>query len=505
MKKQEWTEGLDHLDPDLVEQYVLQKEKLMQKRRKQKGLWLRVGIIAACVAVIIALAAMILPMLLEDSQNIPKNDAIDDSSGTAVPSDGNTDAPIIFDTLAAPDKLQGNNLEFIVGSSAYRGGESGAPPAFQFNVGISVKARVVKNYPDKYYKLDTSSSYRPTAYRLIQMETLDVISGENLPRYFLYLIPEYLYVDMSVYDSLLISMTQIGIENYVLKNATKNQIESFELTVFADLEDHPDLGNVIAFSDGVFDESLWQNESWIYGYQFAEHLLENSEHSYLVVARGDSEDRVISAIKKQYDYLNGYKAPSVLTSNFKTEEAKAAMEYVKPFENGVFAQRYEPCYGNGMLFFTRYIGGCQTEEMVTINLLTEEVTYSEVRYTKEDIGQMKDISVYLSEKAAEYSKQLPTPPHTEPEGKDLVCLNMYAWYAKVDGKLYGVVKTSWWYYQQENDGHLQYDVQYYDDAYVLYDMSANTVTDISRDDLLNIVGERNVYTGEYGKGNPMPM
>ena len=97
-------------------------------------------------------------------------------------------------------------------------------------------------------------------------------------------------------------------------------------------------------------------------------------------------------------------------------------------------------------------------------------------------------------------EQLPTPPHIDPEGKELLCLNLYAWYVKVDGKLYGVIKTAWRYKEADN-----YFLQYYDASYVLYDMSAGTATNISRDDLVPIIGTRNVYMGEYGKGIEMPM
>ena len=114
--------------------------------------------------------------------------------------------------------------------------------------------------------------------------------------------------------------------------------------------------------------------------------------------------------------------------------------------------------------------------------------------------RIENISVYLSEKATEYTAQLPVQPHTDPEGKELLCLNLYAWYVKVDGKLYGVVKTAWRY--KEKDDWL---IQYYDDSYVLYDMTAGTSTDISRDDLVAIIGTRNVYMGEYGVGIAMPM
>lgn len=485
MTKEEWNEGLNHLDPDLVEQYVAQKDRLRKKSKKSKSLWIRFGAIAACFLLILS-AAIVMPMLWADDPGI-------------VPQPNNNHTPIILDALASAEKLTGSNSEFIVGSSsAVDSGVSSSPPAFQFSSGIAVKARVVKNYPDKYYNLDTNPEYKPTAYRLIQMETLAVISGENVPQYFLYLIPEYRYVDMSVYDSLLISMVQRGAENYILKNETQSQIEVLALPVFADRENHPELGNIIAFSDGIFDESLWQNKSWRYGYQFAKNDLDNPQRSDLVVARGSSEREVIAAIKKQYGA--NHKARTVITFNFKTQEAKDAMEYVKPFANGVFSQCLEPYYiVPNCVVFRRYINGCWTEETVTIDLLTEEVTYSQVRYTKEELMQIENISVHLAEKAADYKQQHPTPPHMDPEGKELLCLHLYGWYVKVDGKLYGVIKTAWRYHEEDD-----YYLQYYDEAFVLYDMSAGTAADVSREDLVPIVGAINLYMGEYGTGIELP-
>ena len=51
MKKKEWNEGLNYLDPDLVEKHIEQKERLRQKNKKPKSVWLRFGAIAACFAV----------------------------------------------------------------------------------------------------------------------------------------------------------------------------------------------------------------------------------------------------------------------------------------------------------------------------------------------------------------------------------------------------------------------------------------------------------------------
>ena len=61
MKKEEWNQGMDHLDPDLVEQYVTKKDGLRQKRKVRK-VWLRLSAMAACFAVIVG-AVMVVPTL----------------------------------------------------------------------------------------------------------------------------------------------------------------------------------------------------------------------------------------------------------------------------------------------------------------------------------------------------------------------------------------------------------------------------------------------------------
>ena len=34
MKKQEWNEGMNHLDPDVIEKYIEQKDRLRQKNKR---------------------------------------------------------------------------------------------------------------------------------------------------------------------------------------------------------------------------------------------------------------------------------------------------------------------------------------------------------------------------------------------------------------------------------------------------------------------------------------
>ena len=69
MKKKEWNEGLNHIDPDLVEKYVEQKDRLRQKNKKSNGLWLRLGTIAACFTLILS-AVIVVPMMREDGPDV---------------------------------------------------------------------------------------------------------------------------------------------------------------------------------------------------------------------------------------------------------------------------------------------------------------------------------------------------------------------------------------------------------------------------------------------------
>ncbi len=475
--------------------------KVKKEGRTPRAVWLRVGALAACFAVIIGTIALLPTLREEDPADVitPSGDeVVTPPDGDVVPPNEPYEPPQIYEPVVS-DLPSGSSLEFIVGSSI--GANTASPPIFGFFGGpFAVKARVVKAHPDIYYKIDVDSERKPKAYRLIQMETLEVIAGSaTMPRDFLYLIPDADYVDMSIYDSLLISMTQVGTEKYLLKNDTQNRLEYFDLLMFADSTDHPDLGSIIAISDGVFDESLWQNENWNYGYQFARDYLDEPDRytSYLVVRRGASEEEIIAKIKEDRE---NYRIIPVITLNHENEEINAIFEYVKPFENGVFAQTLYASHGYSSIIFTRFVNGCQTEERYVIVLDIERITYPEVTYTNEDIAKLEDLSAVVAAKVAEYKETTPMPPRIDTEEmEELIGLNVFAWYVKDADKLYGVIKTAWVYEGIYNDGNYTYDnVRFYDDVYVLYDMTENTVTEMDRNTLINTVKDnRNVYAGDY--------
>ena len=344
------------------------------------------------------------------------------------------------------------------------------------------------------------------AYRLIRFNVIQSIQGEAIPQEFLYLLPAHLLVDMTPYDTFFLSMSQVGTTDYVMRNDTQNRIEALPLPVFGDYQDSPELGNVIAFTDGVFNEGLWQNESWIYGYQFGRGYLDHPEQGSLVVFRGCTEEDTLQAIKEQI-HSYSHKIPPVVSLNFTSEEAVAAINFVKPFENGVFAQELNRYYNPPTMVYRRYINGCQTDETITINLETEEVTYSEVRYSEEDMATMPDIALLVSELAAQYKESTPTPPrHIPTEEQNLFDLRVYGWYAKVGDTVYGIIRTSWIYSELAAlEGYMYpYWMYYYDDVYLLLAPAQDSPRMIDREELIELVGSRrNIYTGEYGTAKEM--
>ena len=482
MKRNEWNEGLNHLEPDVVESYVTKKDTLSQSKKKH-AVWIRFGAIAACFAILVG-TVLAVPLLR-------KGEETDDLEETPPVWD-----PIVFDPIIYSDSVNGSNGNFIQGFSTVVSNTTSAEPIgpfFEFypynSNPIIVKARVVKNHADTYQTLGVYSDRKPAEYRLIQMETLQVIRGKNVPQYFLYRMPESCYVDMSEYDSLLLSMNQCGAENFTWKNASQNQIEAFPIPVFTDPSSYPNKGRILAFTDGIFDERLWENDGWRDYYDW-----ENGYHSdELIIQTGETEKQVIKKIRQIMSKFSA--EPSVLSLQFTSQEAKDALEYVKPFANGVFVQTCSSYSMNRKLVFTRYVNGFETEETITIDPLHEEVTYSDVRYTEEDLRNLENIGIPLLEKSAQYTASIPTPPHMDTTDKRLSDLNLCAWYVKAEGKLYGVIKTAWKYIPKTGYGD-----EYYDDSYILYDMAAGTMTEIERNALIEIVGSRNVSSIAQGEG-----
>ena len=405
-------------------------------------------------------------------------------------------SPYVFNALETPTKLDGISSANIHGNSSLYD-TNNSPPSFCFELGgINVKAKLIEVLPDTY----GSQNSRSTSYRLLRFRTLEVICGENIPETFLYRIPASKLVDMS-YDCLYMSIKQLGTERYVMYNKSQECFERFDEILFYD--NYPELGNVIAFTDGIFDESLWQNDSWLYGYQFGKWALDQN-YEDLYVYRGCTEEYTKNKMKtdiEKFPQLHEPLSPDYMT--FSTQEDQEAFDYVTDFKNGVFLQED---YSRYSVTFRRYINGCPTDETIRFDSYNNAVIYSESRYTEEELKTLENIAIRVEEQAESYRQNFPLPEHIDTEGKSLRGLSVFGWYAKKNGTVYGIVQTRWIYTNKIDNRTYRYT----DEAFTVYDAANKLYQQPTRDELIELVGVHSHlyqyhYGYEYGSPEEVPQ
>lgn len=112
MKKKDWNEGLNHLDPELVEEYVAQKEAYAQKKKRMKPYWF--SAVAAVLVLVICIGMLAVgngipgvttgPVQGSDPQIDPTHGPV----ATEDPTCGSDPQPISF-TIFAPNE-EGNGF-----------------------------------------------------------------------------------------------------------------------------------------------------------------------------------------------------------------------------------------------------------------------------------------------------------------------------------------------------------------------------------------------------------
>lgn len=454
-------EELGTLDEAVIEKNARAPQK------KRTGIL--ISLIAACLAAVLCLGLLIPGRLTE---NAPTVNALKD-----------------------PTKILGPSRLGKLGSLDALGASS-APPRFAMHFYSNViTARVLESLPDTYYLPELQLASDPVPYRLLRLKVLDVVAGKGLPEELWYLLPEHLFVDMTCYDTLLISLWQAGTDGMTLENSTAGRMENYELLFYSG--EHPELGDIIAFSDGIFDESLWQEESWSYGYQFGKFYLDYPERSYgnMAVRRGSTLEQAIEEIRTRIREHESYQEPCVEVLHFQTEEARQALDYVRDPENGVYVQVEN---GNGVLFY-RYAGGIRTNEYIGVNRMTGEVRRSDAVFTPEELSAMPDVPGYLTQLQA--LEETPVPPHMDPAGKNLWSYGAYGQYVKTATGVYGIVTQVWIYWEKGES----WNTGYYDMCYTLLDTESNGAKQLSAGELNELLGQELFYDEGCGTGYPLPQ
>jgi hypothetical protein len=479
MKKKEWNEGLNYLDPDLVEKHIEQKEKLRQKKQKMKGIWLRFGAIAACFLLIVS-AVIVVPMLREDYPGVIPNPGTTDD-------DNRPNIPIV-------------NVQVPSYAPQYYGSESSvnSSPSFEqadiVSSGISVTARFVEALPDTYTFFD---DWRQVEFRLLRMEVITVLEGAKMTEEFLFIVPDLYMTDYSIYDKLVfIDIAQYGYEYSLVYNKTQGCAEQLEMVLFGYMNTHfSSLGiHVMAFdSDDLFDMRLWNStEGWVTSTHYTVEYFGTEYYQNYTLQDAEEEARN-SGHGEDYYYVH-----SLADVNGESAET---LDYIKSFENGVYVTTLggrKLFYDQVQLGFRRYINGFATNENGMI--YADSVNWSNARFSKEDEQNLPDLQAAVAAVISTFEAGEIKPPHLQNANQEkLKSSSVFGWYAKTANGVIGVVRVSWYY--EDRDLSHYYDGRYFDDAYYIIEYGSNECVPIDKDALSDRIGadyeKSYIFAGEY--------
>lgn len=112
MSKEDFNNALNHIDYDLVEEYVVEKEK-MKKRAVQRRAFIRLVPVAACFVIIITLSITILPMFFEGkfdykSEELPPVE--ENASNPTITTDDNVSGDVPEDDGGNGEEMSPDNV-----------------------------------------------------------------------------------------------------------------------------------------------------------------------------------------------------------------------------------------------------------------------------------------------------------------------------------------------------------------------------------------------------------
>lgn len=346
--------------------------------------------------------------------------------------------PISWDTKLYVDG--GGKEDSMSSISIYHG------PSYCFVNGIAVEAKVLEVLPDLYSFM--AASYGTQPYRVLRMKTLDVLHGEGMPSEFYYCIPARLSTDLEQYSSLILMLEQRGIENFLMRNMSQNRLETLDMVFTSGYDYDPNWGAVLAFYNGVVDESLWDLEGWNTAKETMQYRLTKDTVYPGAPGRTVREVKRMIAeqleIVKQANEIDIERMKVYRLADFASLGTIKAINYVKPFDNGVFWQETSMMRYTQSIGYYRVIDGFKTNEYIYITSDDGKLSarMPTVKFTDEDIRNLPDLGKVIED----LSKQ------NGPAGfRDAVLINAEGWYFKKDNEVCGAVIARWGYAVAEEE------------------------------------------------------
>ena len=317
---------------------------------------------------------------------------------------------------------------------------------YQYLENLSIEAKVVEVLPGTY---DPLGYDRNGYYHVLRLKVLDEIVGDNFPREIYYLLPVTYNADLTEYDSLILNVEQLGVENYWMYNADKKRLELFDFVFRYDPWYPPEWGSIIAYKDGKMDVGLWDKDGWGKRKQDVLYFVESEDYPFAV-----KRNLSVSEAKEQIRLQNEqYFVDNPEMRKYFTTEVKSMDSYryylgggwfslvVNPMFGGVYIQNiHTDGVGNGELTYRRMINGFFTNEYIIFS--TEEKIVSRpfhrwVRFTNKDLKNLPDMASVIEN----LQTILPEAYLTEEyKGRFLGASGTYY---KVGDVVYGVVTAQW--------------------------------------------------------------
>lgn len=295
-----------------------------------------------------------------------------------------------------------------------------------------VHARLLEVLPDTY--LIPEKSLSRERVRVVRLQILETIIGNDVPKELYYLLPERYFTDMAGLD-LIVSMDQLGVEDYLLLNTSRQQYETFSL-LFADFVDSKerdiepvpdptkvstgaDLCNILPFRN---NQLYWpQGDHWSWAKSYFEYLV---EHDEIPLSTDSTLSETKAAIRENYNsgleqpkvrYADEYNFGILLTDGDTPKE-------------GVFSQIIHQ-YKKKILL-CRMVDGFYTNECY-LYYDDGRIEASDTKFTPEEIASLPKLAPVV-EQVLQKAPEKGT------------CRAFVGYYYKTDqGELFGVVQAEW--------------------------------------------------------------
>ncbi len=448
MNEQNWNDGLDSLDSSLINEFILEKEQLANKARR-RNLFLRIGAFAVCICLLVGIIY---------SEFLRRNYA------------------------GLPTLYVQKTTYTPLGPKYYGDYRAATESDVQISLvdhgeGFSVTATLLEVLPDTYAFYD---DFKHLEFRLLHMKVEKCHKGIGMPDEFYYLVPISYMTDFTPYHCfVLLDMAQFATDYWVMYNYTRKELERFPLAIFGygRTLSRKYMGRRFAAYDkeGNLDERLWQsNEKW-----------ENSVDTITVYKN-------LTEVEKNAGPKGEWQDKTFLFNEFSPED-QTVFDRIMSFENGIYIPEFRDTTVFGLSFHAvRYLNRFPTNEWVSYGpYYNDKFHCSHAQFSEKDLENLPNLAGALLSVYKAFEEGKLYPPHIENEEEiPLHSYCIFPWYAKTKKGVVGVVRVIWRY---ERHGM-------WDDAYYIIKPNSSRVKPISRDKLLNLLGENEpcyIYDGDY--------